>query len=62
MVACQRMDPPVEASVIGRVYEGSAGVKALCKDGRERRIAPPAADELYKVIARDIKVDRDEKA
>ncbi len=62
VVACQRMDPPVEASVIGRVYEGSAGVKALCKDGRERRIAPPAADELYKVIARDIKVDRDEKA
>jgi hydrogenase expression/formation protein HypE len=52
VIACQRMDPPVEACVIGRVYESGAGVKILSGDGRETKIDPPGADELYKVINR----------
>lgn len=45
------LDCGVEASIIGRVKEASFGIK-LMKDGGLSEIAPPYADEIYKVVGK----------
>jgi len=40
----------IRTSVIGRICPSSEGVMAVDKDGSRSEIAPPSADELYKVV------------
>jgi len=43
----------VECSIIGRIEDRSYGIRLLDKeDGNGEEIAPPVADELYKVVGR----------
>ena len=42
----------IRLTCIGEVTDASLGITAHYADGRSEEIAPPAADELYKVMKR----------
>lgn len=40
----------IKCSAIGKICDADTGVMAVHPDGRHKKIAPPSADELYKVV------------
>ena len=42
----------IRFTCIGEITPEEEGIRTVCKDGRSEEIAPPSADELYKVVKR----------
>ena len=42
----------IRFTCIGEVTDAAGGITAVYSDGHCEKIAPPAADELYKVVKR----------